>query len=207
MSGKIKVNEIIPSSDLLLDGNVVVNGTLAAHNYDADLNINSMAETITQLEARLADLEFSIENRDSNIINITIYENDERFVTTAGSPIELDSFGVDKKSSTSILLINGTIAGYGGNSGTMTQRWEYGVDSSVIAQALMYDEKGYSKIYPTTAVIRNHTVTGYQNLKLLYFNDDGSGGHRPVYTYNPNSTDHVHLGQTKSVYTIYEIEE
>ena len=207
MSGSIKVNEIIPSSDLLLDGNVVVNGTLAAHNYDAAVNINSMADTITQLEMRLADLESSINDRVGNITNITIHENDERFVTTAGSPIELDSFGVDKKSPTSILLINGTIAGFSGNTGTMMQRWEYGVESSVIAQSLMYDENGLSKIYPTTAVIRNHTTIGFQSLKLSYYNNDGSGGYRPIYVYNPNSTDHAHLGQTRSVYTVYEIEE
>ncbi|MCA2982050.1 MAG: hypothetical protein INH41_22005 [Myxococcaceae bacterium] len=117
----------------------------------------------------------------------------------------METFTVDKRSPTSFLLIDGTISGWGAYSGDMQQGWRFGSAPEVLAQSVMYDASNLSKIYPTKAVLFS-SVTGPQPLVFRYFTANGQNGDRPFITYNPNSSDNARLGQTQSVYVVYEIE-
>ncbi|MBN2440725.1 MAG: hypothetical protein JXJ04_05250 [Spirochaetales bacterium] len=137
--------------------------------------------------------------------NITIHENCVRLALGLGSSIVLETFQVDKKAEDTIFLIEGTISGYGGYSGSMTQGWKYGDGDEVIAQSVMYDENDTSKIVTTTAVIRDHTETGLQIMSFRYFTANGVTSARPFNVYNPNNLDNPQLDQTCSRYIIWEI--
>ncbi len=140
------------------------------------------------------------------IVNVTVHENSEREALSVGNSIEMEDFLLDKKSSTSILLIQGTLSGVGGPSGDMQQGWRYGISSEVLAQSLTYADTTNSRIYSTAAVITGHATTGEQRLTFRYFTNDGTASSKPFNVYNPNYTDDSRLEQTKSVYIIWEIE-
>ncbi|MBN2442681.1 MAG: hypothetical protein JXJ04_15100 [Spirochaetales bacterium] len=141
----------------------------------------------------------------SGIVNITIHENCERLPLGTGASIVLETFQVEKKAADTVFLIEGTISGFGNHAGSMPQGWKYGDGDEVIAQSLMYDENNNSRIFTTTAVIRDHTETGLQIMTFRYFAADGTVGSRPFNVYNPNSIDDARLAQTCSRYIIWEI--
>ena len=57
----------------------------------------------------------------------------------------------------------------------------------------------------TNAVITGHTTTGAQNLVFRFYASSGVTSERPFNIYNPNSSDQANLGQTNSVFTIFEV--
>ncbi|MFB0964751.1 MAG: hypothetical protein QMC36_03535 [Patescibacteria group bacterium] len=65
------------------------------------------------------------------ILNVTI-KNDCTRVVMGASPMTMTTFTVDKKSATSTLLIQGSIAGWGNYSGDMTQGWKLGTSAEAI---------------------------------------------------------------------------
>jgi len=142
------------------------------------------------------------------IINVTIHENSTRteFESNKYTSFTLESFAVDKKSPTSYLLIQGTLSGHGANAGHLTQGWKYGSGEEYYSQSIMYSGNDWGKIYQTTAVIKNHSTVGNQNLLFRMFEKEAYYKEPPFKIYNPNSSDDKRLHQTKSIYVVWEIE-
>ena len=88
----------------------------------------------------------------------------------------------------------------------MQQGWTYGAGTEVLGQSLTFVPSGGSRLFPSYALVEGHTTTGSQTLQFRYFTASGDTGHKPFLVYNPNSMDDNHLGQTQSVYTVWEIE-
>jgi hypothetical protein len=137
---------------------------------------------------------------------MTIVESATRMQISTAISIVLESFLFDKKSPTSFLLIEGTISAKNSDSGSMQQAWRLGSGTEVLAQSVTYTSFNHSIVIPTRAVIAGHTTTGPQIMTFRYYTVDGSTGSRPFGVYNPNSTDDSRLGQTRSVYVIWEFE-
>lgn len=55
------------------------------------------------------------------------------------------------------------------------------------------------------AIISGHATTGNQTMTFRYYVVNGDTGNRPFNVHNPNATDDARLGQTCSVYTVWEI--
>ncbi|HEY8207107.1 MAG TPA: collagen-like protein, partial [Myxococcaceae bacterium] len=142
----------------------------------------------------------------TKFVGLTNVDSPTRMVVSTAASITLESFLYDKKSATSFLLIEGTAIGKNTDSGSMQQGWKLGSGTEVLAQSTTYTAQAHSVVIPTRAVISGHTTTGPQIMTFRFFSMDGSTGSRPFGIYNPNSTDDVRLGQTHSVYTIWEFE-
>lgn len=141
-----------------------------------------------------------------NLVNVTVHSGTTRRAMVSGASITMESFPVEKRSPTSNLLVEGTISGWGNASGSMQQGWRLGSGVEVLGQSVMYGQTAHSKIYGTRVLMTGHTTTGVQDLVFRYFTQNGSGVDSPFLVYNPNSTDDGRLGQTQSVYTVWEIE-
>lgn len=142
----------------------------------------------------------------SKVINVTTVISSTRVALGTSSSSVLETFNVDKKSPTSMLIIDGVLSGKNTNSGSMQQGWKYGSSAEVLAQGLTYTAQPHGVTLPTKAIITGHTTTGIQLMTFRIFTNDGSSGSQPFGIYNPNSTDDARLGQTRSVYTISEVE-
>ncbi len=142
----------------------------------------------------------------SKIVNVTVYQDSTRVALSDAASIVFETISVTKKSTTSNLLIEGTLAGFGNYSGAMTGAWKYGAGAEVIAQGNMYQNSLQSFSFPTTAWITGHTTTGAQNLVFRFYAVDGTTTNKPFNVYNPNATEDARLAQTKSTFIIWEIE-
>ena len=71
----------------------------------------------------------------------------------------------------------------------------------------MYDENPHSKAFPTQAIISGYSTTGSQTMTFRYYAADNAVGNNPFVVHNPNGTDDSRIGQTCSVYTVFEIEQ
>lgn len=171
---------------------------------DVNHNFNELYTAVQEINDRIS--------MTSKVINVTVHRND----TSSGllplaALIELDTFTVDKKSPTSILIIQGTINTYISPSAQrvsyFSQYWQYGSESEAQGQTFSDDNSNYLGNYeeyrpiPTSAIISGHATTGPQTLKLVYKSRNGVNG-RPFHGYN------VSLGssKTESVYTVWEVE-
>ena len=56
------------------------------------------------------------------------------------------------------------------------------------------------------AVITNCGTVGANPITFRYFTNNGDSGSRPFNIYNPNSADDARLGQTQSIYVVWEID-
>jgi len=141
---------------------------------------------------------------NGRVLGVTTYTNSTRQVLSILADITMASFSVEKKSSTSVLVIQGSMAGWGNYSGLAQQGWKLGSGTEFQAQTIMYEGTTNGKCFPTTAVIAGHTTTGVQTMVFRFYSN--SGGFKPFLIYNPNTTDDSRLGQTASVFTVTEVE-
>jgi hypothetical protein len=141
-------------------------------------------------------------------VSSTLYNLQPIAGTATSTNIVLESFNVNKISSTSILVISGSISARGSSAGDMQQGWKYGSGTEVLSQSVNYGgiDHNFSVIFPTNAIIVGHTTTGNQNLVFRYFPQNNQIGNIPFKYYNPNTTLNGRIGQTSSVYIVYEIE-
>ena len=115
------------------------------------------------------------------------------------------SFTVNKLSSTSTLIVNGTLSGTGEHAGQLQQGWKLGSGTEFNAQTVSYQNNTHGRIFPTSAVIVGHTTTGSQTMVFRYYSVN-SGQNKSFQIYNPNATDDSRLAQTTSVFTVTEVE-
>jgi hypothetical protein len=140
------------------------------------------------------------------VVGVTTHVSSTRRVLPVTSNILMESFAVDKKSSTSVLIVQGTISGWGNYSGSMQQGWRYGSNPEVLAQSVMYDNSAHARIFSTSVVMGGIGQVGPQNMVFRYFSQNGGTTDRPFVTYNPTSADDARNGVTQSVYVVWEIE-
>lgn len=174
------------------------NGTVA----DASAingNFGALATAVNDNNTRISSLE------SGRVVGVTTFRDCTRLVVPTTAQYNLAQFSVNKKSSTSRLLIQGVVSGKNNASGSMQQEWIYG-STTVAAQGVMYDDTPHGKVFPTAAVITGHTTTGAQTLTFRYRSNNGATGEQPYTVHNPNSTDDARLGQTCSVYWVTEVE-
>jgi hypothetical protein len=181
----VRADHMQVAGRLDVSGNMTVGGTVSAASFVGDgSNLGGFVK----------------------IRNVTVRENATRQPLSDATLHVLEQFTVDKKSPTSILLIQGTVSGFGNYSGSMQQGWRLGTGTEVLAQSHMYDENATSKIYSSQVVIAGHTQTGPQQMVFRFFTSNNQGGNRPFSVYNPNANDDGRLGQTRSSYVVWEIE-
>ena len=140
-----------------------------------------------------------------HIVNVTNRINGAREVLTGFSSRVFETISVNKLVAGSTLIIIGNLSIGGDHSGYLQQGWKYGSGTEVLAQTLQYNSNAYGRSLSTQAVITGDTTTGTQNLVFRYYAGDGTGSHKPFTVYNINATDDARLGQTNSVYTIFEV--
>jgi len=139
------------------------------------------------------------------VLSVTTFVNATRQALTAAPSITLASFTVNKLSSTSKLVIHGSISGHDEYSGSMQQAWKLGSGTEFNAQGISYIHLNAQKNHPTTAVISGHTTTGSQTMVFRYYAASGAAN-RPFNIYNPNATDDARNAQTSSVFSVTEVE-
>src|SRR5262245_44008049 len=141
----------------------------------------------------------------TKFVNLTTLTDSTRMPLSPAVSITLESFLYNKVSPTSYLLIEGTISAWGNSAGSMQQGWRLGSGTEVLAQSTTYTAQPHSTVIPTRAVITGHTTTGPQIMTFRYFAANNTAN-APFNTYNPNANDDARLGQTRSVFTIWEME-
>lgn len=187
--------------------------SLSAITYSQNVGIGTttpgekltVAGTIESTTGGVKFPDASIQAFSGKVINVTYRVNNTRTVLASAASTVMESFTVNKKSATSLLIIQGTICGYGPFSGMLQQGWKLGAGTEVLAQSVMYDENNFGKVMPTSAVIAGHTTTGSQTLVFRYYSNMGSA-ERPFLIYNPSNLDDPRSGQTSSVYIVWEVE-
>jgi hypothetical protein len=144
-------------------------------------------------------------SKAGKVLNVTTYTNSTRQALTAASSITMASFTVNKLSSTSTLVIHGSISGHDEYSGSLQQGWKLGSGTEVNAQGISYINLNAQKNISTAAVITGHTTTGSQTMVFRYYAVSGSSS-RPFNIYNPNTSDDNRNAQSSSVFSVTEVE-
>jgi hypothetical protein len=183
----VRANHMVVNGRLDVSGNANVGGTVTAGAFVGD------GKGITGI---------------FKFRNITTYENATRVALSQGSDIVLDQFSVDKKSPTSILIVDAHISASGEFSDYMTPIFRLGAGNEINGQQYPSDNGTVlsGKNVTQRVVIAGHAETGPQNLVLRFRAANNQGGNRPFNVYNPNSADDARLAQTRSVYVVWEIE-
>ena len=143
------------------------------------------------------------------VLKLTVRKNGTRVALGVATTHTLESFTVDKTSATSMLVIQGSFAGWGVGNESYQQTWQYGAGAEEIAQGNIYslgpggtNNAGVS--LSTTAVIVGHAVTGPQTLVFRYKSTNPG---RPFDVYNPTNADHAeYLTTTQAAYLVWEVE-
>jgi len=146
---------------------------------------------------------------NGKVINVTVRKNGTRATLVNNTEHVLESFTVDKKSATSLLVIQGSFSAWFTGAQAFQQVWQFGAGVEEKAQAAIYtlgpsSTGNASMTISTTAVIVGHTTTGPQTLAFKY---KSAASSRPFATYNPDSTDDANFGNgTQAVFLVWEIE-
>lgn len=142
---------------------------------------------------------------NGRVLDVTTYINSTRQALPTSSSITMASFTVNKLSSTSTLVIQGTMSGANEYSGHVQQGWKLGSGTEFNGQTTSYQNNVNGRVISTSAVITGHTTTGSQTMVFRYYAASGAGN-KPFQVYNPNATDDARLAQTQSVFIVTEVE-
>tara|TARA_R110000787_G_scaffold223482_1_gene331853 strand:- start:429 stop:1280 length:852 start_codon:yes stop_codon:yes gene_type:complete len=138
-----------------------------------------------------------------HIVKVSNRISGTRVVISTSDNIVLETISVNKTIAGSTLVIMGTVSASAAYAGHFQQGWKYGAGTEVLAQGNSYNTNMIN--ISTNAVITGHTTTGAQNLVFRFYASSGVTSERPFNIYNPNSSDQANLGQTNSVFTIFEV--
>jgi len=140
-----------------------------------------------------------------HVVNVTNRISGTRVVMSNAATHVMETISVNKTIAGSTFVITGTVSAAGDHSGFIQQGWKYGSGTEVLAQSTIYGAGVYAKTIGTHAVITGHTTTGAQDLVFRFYSQGGATNDRPFLTYNPNGTDSVNMGQSNSIFTIFEV--
>ena len=142
---------------------------------------------------------------NGRVLDVTTYTNSTRQALPTSSSITMASFTVNKLSSTSTLVIQGTMSGANEYSGQMQQGWKLGSGTEFNGQTCSYQNNTLGRVLSTAAVISGHTTTGSQTMVFRYYSVNGTTN-KPFDVYNPNASDDPRLAQTSSLFSVTEVE-
>lgn len=151
----------------------------------------------------------SVNARAGKVININRFEWNTRTASsgTSGSSttwIYENSF--NKLESTSTIVVQAYIQGFTNNSGSMQGVVYVGNQNEESGVGYQYTASGYMKIYHCNTAIANNTQTGTINFGVGYRANNGSTGEKPFDgVWNPSSSDDSRLGQTGSIFLVWEV--
>jgi len=171
-----------------------------------DLQTSPEKREIYDLKIKNQILKSEIEllkQQKNNIVWVTVFTDNIRRVFNKGDIVI--KFNVDKRISTSFLLVKGVICVHGEYNAETGQSWIYGGKTVSYGQTEGYsNNSGYGRPIITSTVISNHEDIGPQELSLK-FNENVI----PFGIINPNKLDHQNYYdvQTQSVYTVWEINQ
>jgi len=142
---------------------------------------------------------------NGRVLDVTTYIDSTRQALPIGTSVTMASFTVNKLSSTSTLVIQGTMSGVGEHAGHLQQGWKLGSGTEFNSQGVSYQNNTNGRVISTSAVIVGHTTTGSQTMVFRYYSVN-SGQNKPFQVYNPNAADDARLAQSSSVFTVTEVE-
>ena len=142
---------------------------------------------------------------NGRVLDVTTYINSTRQALSSGTSVTMASFTVNKLSSTSTLVIHGTMSGRNEHAGDLQQGWKLGSGTEFNGQTMSYQNNTLGRVLSTSAAIVGHTTTGAQTMVFRYYSVN-SGSNMPFRVYNPNASDDPRLAQTSSVFTVTEVE-
>ncbi len=140
------------------------------------------------------------------VLNVTYHIENTRTNLEVAESHTMADFLVNKKSATSVLICRASLSFFGAHSGSLQQGWKLGTGSEFSSGSLTYTGQFHSTTVPSLAIIEGHTTTGPQSIVMRYYSADGATTNKPYSVYNPNSTDDNRIGQTSSVFVIWEVE-
>ena len=142
---------------------------------------------------------------NGRVLDVTTHIESTRTAFSAAASITMASFTVNKLSSTSTLVIHGTMSGRNEHAGDLQQGWKLGSGTEFNGQTMSYQNNVLGRVLSTSAAIVGHTTTGSQTMVFRYYSVN-SGNNMPFQVYNPNASDDPRLAQTSSVFTVTEVE-
>ena len=143
---------------------------------------------------------------NGRVLDVTTYTSGTRQAFSASASLTMASFTVNKLSSTSTLVIQGTMSGANEYSGHMQQGWKLGSGTEFNGQTTSYQNNVNGRVVSTSVVIVGHTTTGSQTMVFRYYSANGNTTDKPFQVYNPNATDDARLAQTSSLFIVTEVE-
>ena len=142
---------------------------------------------------------------NGRVLDVTTYTDSTRQALPISTSVTMASFTVNKLSSTSTLVIQGTMSGKGEHAGHLQQGWKLGSGTEFNGQNVSYQNNNEGRVVSTSALIVGHTTTGSQTMVFRYYSVN-SGQNKPFQIYNPNASDDARLAQSSSVFTVTEVE-
>ena len=142
---------------------------------------------------------------NGRVLDVTTYTSGTRQSLPVAVSVTMASFTVNKLSSTSTLVIHGTMSGRGEHAGDLQQGWKLGSGTEFNGQTCSYQNNTLGRVLSTSAVISGHTTTGSQTMVFRYYSVNGSAN-KPFQVYNPNASDDARLAQSSSMFTVTEVE-
>ena len=142
---------------------------------------------------------------NGRVLDVTTYTSGTRQAFAASASLTMASFTVNKLSSTSTLVIHGTMSGRGEHAGDIQQGWKLGSGTEFNGQTCSYQNNTLGRVLSTAAVISGHTTTGSQTMVFRYYSVN-STTNKPFDVYNPNASDDPRLAQTSSLFSVTEVE-
>ena len=142
---------------------------------------------------------------NGRVLDVTTYTSNTRQAFAPAASLTMASFTVNKLSSTSTLVIHGTMSGRGEHAGDIQAGWKLGSGTEFNAQTISYQNNSLGRALSTSAVISGHTTTGSQTMVFRYYSVNGTTN-KPFQVYNPNATDDPRLAQTSSLFSVTEVE-
>jgi hypothetical protein len=139
------------------------------------------------------------------VVNVTTYTNGATrdLASSPQAVYELERLTVIKQSSTSSLIIQGSLS-VRGAGGPSTATWQYGTGQEVDAQ-LASGQSGTGTSLSTTSMLSGLTDIGANEL-VLRVRSEGSPPPVPFQMYNPDDRDFGNTLSNSSTYVIWEVE-
>lgn len=167
--------------------------TLTPQLTNATIDITNLTNQLTNANNTITILS----KKQNNIVNVSLFKDDVR--EAFANPVF--NVTVNKKSSTSTLIVQANLCVHGENNAETCPIITYG-DTTTYGQSEGYaNNSGYGRSLMCYAVIKGHTIIGNQNLSMTF-------KHTPYAIKNPNVTDHVNYTDTQpcSVIRVEELE-
>mgnify|MGYP003320866354 CR=1 FL=1 len=147
--------------------------------------------------------------RAGKVININRYEWNTRtsvLSTSGGSTRWIYENTFNKLESTSTIVVQAYIQGWSNSAGAVQGVVYVGNQNEESGVGYQYTASSYLKIYHVNTAITNNTQTGTIGFGVGFRANNGGSNERPFDSWwNPSSSDDNRLGQSGSIFLVWEI--